>query len=216
MASIQAPTEPQRFLLRDVDWSSYRALADALGERHVRLTYDRGNLEFMTISHGHERWSKLLGQFVEVLTEELNMPRQSGGSTTLNREELERGIESDQCYYLGNEPLVRDKDEIDLTVDPPPDLAIEIDITRSSLNRMGIYAALRVPEVWRFDGTVLRVYRLVGGNYVEVDHSMHFPFVPMAEVQAFLLRRGQTDETTLVKSFRQWVRDQIARGWAKP
>src|SRR5689334_11793854 len=114
VATVQTPNE-QRFLLRNVDWPRYRAFAEALGEAHVRLTYDRGNLEFMTLSHGHERWSKLLGQFIEVLTEELNLPRQSGGSTTFDRADLERGLEPDQCYYLSHEPLVRNKDEIDLT-----------------------------------------------------------------------------------------------------
>jgi Uma2 family endonuclease len=109
---------------------------------------------------------------------------------------------------------VRDKDEIDLTIDPPPDLAFEIDISRSSLNRMGIYAAMRVPEIWRFDGEVLRVHQLTDeGSYVEVDRSRYFPFLPLKELEAFLHRRGETDETSLVKAFRQWVREQIVRGW---
>lgn len=215
MATVDIPRE-QRFLMRNVDWPQYRAFAKALDECHVRLTYDRGKLEFMTLSHNHERWSNLLGQFVEVLTEELDMPRQSGGSTTFDRENLERGIEPDQCYYLEHEPQVRDKDEIDLTVDPPPDLALEIEISRSALNRMGIYAAIKVPEVWRFNGEVLRVYHLVGENYVQADHSLHFPFLPLTKVQEFLAQRGQMDETSLVKSFRQWVREQIASGWPKP
>jgi Uma2 family endonuclease len=196
--------------MRNVDWPRYRAIANALGETHVRLTYDRGNLEFMTLSHGHERWSSLLGQFVEVLTEELSMPRQSGGSTTLDREDLERGLEPDRCYYLEHEAAVRDKDEIDLTVDPPPDLALEVDVSRSSLSRMSIYAAIRVPEVWRFDGEQLRVYRLPNdGRYIESAQSLHFPFLPLAEVQAFLLRRNTMDETSLIKAFRQWVRTLI-------
>ncbi|HEV3262928.1 MAG TPA: Uma2 family endonuclease [Gemmataceae bacterium] len=216
MATVQIPKE-QRFLLRNIDWGRYRSFAQTLGEAHVRLTYDRGSLEFMTLSHAHERWSNLLGQFIEVLTEELDMPRQSGGSTTLDRPDLEQGLEPDQCYYLGNEPLVRGKDELDLAVDPPPDLAVEVDVSRSSLNRMAIYAALRVPEVWRFDATALHVYHLTAGQgYIEADHSLHFPFLPLAEVEAFLRRRNQMDETSLVKSFRLWVRDQIARGWQTP
>lgn len=209
VATVEAPKE-QRFMLRNVDWSSYRSFADALGESHVRLTYDRGNLELMTLSHGHERLSSLLGRFIEVLTEELDMPCQSGGSTTLNREDVERGLEPDRCYYLEHEAAVRDKDQIDLTIDPPPDLAIEVDISRSSLSRMDIYAALRVPEVWRFDGESLRVYRLSEeGRYHQSAHSPHFPFLPLAEVQPFLLRRNTMDETSLVKAFRQWVRELL-------
>jgi Uma2 family endonuclease len=212
----QAPAE-QRFLLRNVAWPQYRAFAAALGERHVRLTYDGKDLELMTVSHGHVRGGEMLDRFLNVVTEEMDIPMQSGGSTTLNREDVERGLEPDRCYYLEHEYLVRDKDEIDLSVDPPPDLAIEIEISRSCLNRMAIYAALKVPELWRFDGSLLRVYHLTAdGNYVEASASRHFPFLPIGEVQAFLLRRGQLDETKLVKSFRQWVREQIARGWAQP
>jgi Uma2 family endonuclease len=213
VATVQSPAE-QRFVLRNVDWQRYVAISDAIGEVHVRVTYDRGNLELMTVSHGHERWGKLLDRFFAVLVEELSMPCQSGGSTTFRREDLERGIEPDDCYYLDNEPLVRDKDEIDLTIDPPPDLAFEIDISRSSLNRMGIYAAIRVPEVWRFDSEVLRVYHLTDeGRYVEVDRSRYFPFLSLRDLEAFLHRRGEMDETSLIKTFRLWVRDQMARGW---
>jgi Uma2 family endonuclease len=217
VATVQAP-EQQRFMLRDLDWPQYRAIAESLNEHRVRLTYDRGNLELMTLAHEHEHWNELLGQFIVVLTDELNMPRQSGGSTTFDREDLDRGIEPDRCYYLTNEPLVRGKDEIDLTVDPPPDLAIEIEVTRSVLRRMGIYAALRVPEIWRFDPGVpsLRVYRLTpAGTYAEADRSAYFPFLPLAPIVAFLRQRGSVDETSLVRSFRQWVQEQIATGWNK-
>lgn len=213
MATVETPRE-QRFLLRNLDWAQYRALADALGEAHLRLTYDRGNLELMTVSHGHERWSSLLGQFVEVLTEELDMPRQSGGSTTLNREDLDRALEPDQCYYLEHEAAVRDKDEIDLTVDPAPDLTIEVDVSRSSISRINIYAALGVPEVWRLVGEQLHILRLSDNRaYVEVENSPHFPFLGVAELQSFLLRRNTMDETSLVKAFRQRVRElrQLSR-----
>lgn len=212
--SVVSAAPEQRFLMRNIGWAQYKAFAEALGESHVRLTYDNGILEFMTLSYGHERLHKLLGQFVEVLTEELNRPRQSGGSTTFSREDLKRGIEPDQCYYLDNEPLVREKDEIDLTVDPPPDLSIEVDITRSCLDRMALFAALRIPEVWRYDGERLHVHLLMeDGTYVESERSRHFPFLPIAELEAFLQRRTEMDETSLIKLFRQWVRDQIARGW---
>ena len=214
MATVEAPRE-QRFLMRNVNWQEYRGFADLLGEWHVRLTYDRGRLEFMTLSHLHELLKKLLAQFVEALTEELDRPRQSAGSTTLDREVLDRGVEPDECFYLDNEPLIRGKDEIDLDVDPPPDLALEIEVSRSALDRLGIYAALRVPEVWRYDGTTLRVYRLTEtGEYCEADRSRHFPFLPPGQLEGFLQRRNEMDETSLVKAFRRWVRDQIAQGWS--
>ncbi len=215
MATVETtPLRENRFRLSDIDWSSYKAIANAIGERHVRLTYDRGNLEFMTISYEHERWNELLGQFIVVLTEELDMPRQSAGSTTFDREDLARAVEPDRCYYLANAPLMRDKEQIDLTIDPPPDLALEIEISRSLLNRLGIYAAMGVPEVWRFDGDELQVLLLAeAGRYVESDRSRAFPFLLLSEVLRFLRQRSTVDETTLVRSFRQWVREQIARAW---
>jgi len=215
MATVELPTSSeQRFLLRGVSWQIYQDFAAALGDRPVRLTYDRGNLELMTLSHRHERCSGLLGRLVETLTFELNQPLHGGGSTTFSQEDLDRGLEPDRCYWVENEARVRGKDEIDLTIDAPPDLAIEIDISRSALNRLGIYAAIRVPEVWRFDGTTLRVYLLqADGEYHESDRSRHFPFLPLAEVAAFMQERAHMDDNSLIRTFQQWVREQIARGW---
>src|SRR5437868_9736920 len=119
-ADLLPPRAP--FLLRGVDWETYCKLRDALQGRHLRLTYDQGTLELMTLSLGHERYGSLLGRMIETLTLELGLPLQSAGSTTLEREDLDRGVEADRCYYLEHEPLVRDKEEVDLTVDPPPDL----------------------------------------------------------------------------------------------
>src|SRR5205807_1671967 len=115
------------------------------------------------------------------------------------------------------EPLVRAIEKLDLRRNPPPDLAIEVDISHSSVNRMGIYAALGVPEVWRFDGQALQVNQLGSdGKYAVSDRSLHFPFLPLAELVAFLLKRTQMDETSLVRSFRDWVRQQVATGWQSP
>jgi Uma2 family endonuclease len=204
----------QRFIFRDADWALYQGVLKALDCRPVRLTYDRGRLELMTLSHRHEHSSSLLNLFVIVLTEELNMPRKSARSTTFSREDLDRGIEADDCYYLEHEPLVRHKDELDLDVDPPPDLAIEIEVSRSALDRMGIYAAMKVPEIWRYDGDKIHVHVLgPDGQYSVVERSPHFPFLPMQELEVFLKRRTEMDEMQLVKLFRQWVREQSAKGW---
>jgi Uma2 family endonuclease len=216
MAAVEPPHD-QCFLLRDLDWSRYRAIADAVGESHLRLTYDCGRLELMRPSYGHQRCSALLARVVGVLTEELDMPRQSGGSTTLNQENLDCALETDQCFYLEHEAAARGKRQIDLATDPPPDLAIEVDVSRSSLCRMNSYARLGVPEVWRFDGAGLRVYTLTeDARYVESATSPHFPFLPLAAVQAFLLRGNEMDETRLVKLFRQRVRELLAGGRREP
>jgi Uma2 family endonuclease len=204
------PSE-QRFLLRAVDWRTYRAVSEALKGRHLRFTYDRGNLEFMTISRTHGNYSRLLGRLIFVLAEEFGLPIRSLGDMTCDREDLDRGVEPDECFYLVNEPRIREKEEIDLTTDPPPDLVVEIDISRSSRNRLGIYAAMGVPEVWQFDGEVLRVQqREAGEHYTVSNRSRYFPSLPVAELAGFLHRRTQMDEVSLVRAFRTWVRGQLA------
>jgi Uma2 family endonuclease len=168
----------------------------------------------MSVSRRHDKLSRLLGRFVVVLTEELNLPLDSAGSTTLEREDVDRAIEPDECFYIHNEALIRDRDELDLSTDPPPDLGIEVDISRSSLDRLEIYAKLRIPEVWRCDDERLRVYRRRRtGRYEEVERSRYFPKLNPNDLVTFLRRRGEVDENSLVKEFRAWVRDQIARGW---
>jgi Uma2 family endonuclease len=212
MATVQLPAE-QRILLHNVSWQTYEALLNDLegpGAGGVRLTYDQGSLEIMTTSHGHENYAELIARFVEALTEELDVPIHSGGSTTFKRKAKKRGLEPDKCYWIQNEPLMRGKKEFDIDTDPPPDLAIEVAITSSSLNRMAIYAALGVPEVWRFDGEVLRIYQLgADGEYEPCDRSPTFPYLPPAEVVRFLRLSDTQDETSLVRAFRAWVREHI-------
>jgi Uma2 family endonuclease len=214
MATALRERDEQQFVMYDVPWRTYLRLLKDLDDRHVRLTYDQGTLELMTLSHEHEICTHLLGRFVDTLTEELNVPVKGGGSTTFKRRDRKRGLEPDRCYWIANEPRVRGKDVIDLRRDPAPDLAIEVEISQSALDRLEIYAALRVQEVWRYDGQTLQVCQLgPEGNYVACDGSPGFPFLPIAEIAAFLLRRKTMDETSLVRSFRAWVREQIARGW---
>jgi Uma2 family endonuclease len=197
----------QRFVLRSVDWSTYRKISDALAGRHLRLTFDGENLEFMTISSEHGNCSRLMARIIAVLTEEFEMPVKSVGDMTCDREDLERGLEPDECFYLAHERLIRNKDKIDLETDPPPDLAVEVDISRSSRNRMGIYAQLGVPEVWKYDGVSLCFFRLTeDGSYVPTIYSPSIPGVTAVELEGFLRRRNQVDETSLVREFRDWLR----------
>jgi Uma2 family endonuclease len=162
----------------------------------------------MAPSPPHENYKKVLGRFVETLTEELNIEIKSLGSLTCTREDLARGLEPDQCYYIQNEAVVRTLDEIDFNQDPPPDLVIEIDISSSSINRLSLYAALGVPEVWRYDARAITIYRLEGERYQACDRSPTFPQITPAEVMRFLELRKTMGETSLIRSFRKWVRSQ--------
>ncbi len=132
---------------------------------------------------------------------------------TLGREDLERGLEPDECFYITHEPEVRGKEQLDLTTDPPPDLAVEIDVTHSPRNRLTIYAALGVKEVWRFHDETLTAQSLDdAGEYQASETSHHFPGLQITDVMSFLNRRHERDENTLIREFREWVREKLVLG----
>lgn len=212
MSTLSLPAV-QSLLLEDIDWKTYTRLLRAFAERRsLRLTYDCGSLEIMTLTHEHESYAHLLGRFVVVLTEEFGLPIKGGGSTTFRRRKRRKGLEADESYWIANEPLVRGKDRIDLRIDPPPDLALEIDVTHSSLDRLAIYAALRVPEVWRREGESVVCY-LLGqhGNFAVSPTSRAFPGLAPADLVQFLALRTQMDENALIRRFRAWVQQQFQR-----
>jgi Uma2 family endonuclease len=213
MSTVSAPLE-QRLVLDGVDWQTYGRMLRAFSNRPgVRLTYDRGSLEIMTLSYEHENTGHLLGRFVVVLTEELGLPINCGGSTTFRRRKRKRGLEPDDCYWIASEPLVRGKDRINLRTDPPPDLALEIDVTHSSLNRLAIYAALRVPEVWRLESQRIVCYLLgTDGHYSASTSSRAFPGLDPAELSPFLAMRRQMDQNAIVRQFRAWVCQRFVSG----
>ncbi|MGG6240139.1 Uma2 family endonuclease [Nodosilinea sp. AN01ver1] len=197
-------------VLQGVSWATYQGLIrDLESAPGKRLTYDQGTLEIMVPLPPHESYKKLMGRMVEVTTEETETEIRSLGSTTWNREDLSKGLEPDQCYYIQHEQAVRGKDEIDLAIDPPPDLAIEIDNTSSSLDRMAIYAALGVPEVWRFDGTALTIFALVNGEYCPQAVSTVLPLLRQDALLRFLQTSQTMGETSWVRTFRQWIRAQL-------
>ena len=130
---------------------------------------------------------------------------------TCKREDIEKGFEPDNCFYVQNEPRMRQKLEIDLTVDPPPDLAIEIEVSRSAMQKItSIYAAFGVPEVWRFDGNKLQAYELIDGGYQPRESSLEFPQLPLEKVEELARQVGQVRELTLIGGFRRWVREKFA------
>jgi Uma2 family endonuclease len=202
--------EEQHFVLCGVDWDQYLEFERLFEGRHVRMTYDSGRLEFMTVSRLHELWKMILHWCILILAEELKVPCESNGLATFKRKSLKKGIEPDQGYYLTNEPLVRGKDELDLSVDPPPDLMIEIEVSRALGTRLRILATLGVPEVWCYNGQRVRILQLRGKQYVEEPRSLYFPSIPIQEIHSFIERRGEMDQLSLMAQFREWVRRQIA------
>jgi Uma2 family endonuclease len=210
MVTATLAPSPNRVLLQNISWQTYELLLkDLENNSGIRLTYDRGKLEIMTPSDPHETYKELINRFVQDLTVELNIEIRSLGSRTCNRKDLTRGLEPDQCYYIQNEAVVRHLERINLNENPPPDLAIEIDISSSSVDRLDIYAALGVPEVWRYDGSRLIILRLENGEYKECESSPTLPQLPPSEVVRFLELRQTMGETSLMRLFRDWVRSQV-------
>jgi Uma2 family endonuclease len=204
---------PDRVVLPHISWQTYQSLIrDFEQDPALRLTYDRGMLEIRMPLDPHETYKKLLGRLVEAATEELDIEIRSLGSRTCDREDLAKGLEPDQCYYIQNEALVRGVDQIDLNQFPPPDLALEIDITSSSINRLSIYAALEVPEVWRYDGQTLSILRLQNGDYRSHDRSIALPLLTAEDMVRFLALRNTIGETSLIKQFRRWLNNSSAEG----
>ncbi|EIJ43863.1 hypothetical protein BegalDRAFT_3037 [Beggiatoa alba B18LD] len=196
----------QHVLLNNIDWASFEAILQELGEhRASRLTYHQGVLEIMTPLLQHESAKELIGDFVKILLEEQNYDFNSVGSTTFKSVTMKYGIEPDQCFYIEHEPQIRGKDRLDLKIDPPPDLAIEIDITSETW--ISTYEALAVPELWRYDGHELHIYVLQEGHYVQTEQSLHFPQFPVVQaIPDYLQQTKVAGRNKVMRAFRAWVR----------
>lgn len=194
-------------VLQHVPWSLYVALRDEEDNNHVRMTYDRGRLELMAPARRHERPFKLLARMVLTWTEERNIPLSSGGQTTLRREDLSRGAEPDESFHIQHEAEVRAVEDLRLPDHPPPDLVIESDATSSSIPRLPIFAALGVPEVWRWQDNQLHVLHLEGDRYIEQRESRVLPGFLFDEALRLIAVRATMSETALMRLFRERVRE---------
>lgn len=198
----------QRVILDDVTWQEFETILDELGDhRGSRLAYDNGLLEIMMPRTEHEDDKEIIGDLIKALLEELDIEFRSLGSTTFKKPRAQ-GLEPDQCFYIQNEATIRGKKRIDLSVDPPPDLSIEIEIT--SRTHPSIYEALQVPELWRFERGFLQINVLEFGQYKEVEESPNFPGLALKQMIPHYLRESKTlGRNKVLKAFRQWVREQI-------
>jgi Uma2 family endonuclease len=194
-------------VLPQASWEQYEdLLADLVDRPGVRVSYDEGRLEVMSPSAEHEAYKDFILRIAQALSEELAVALETRGSTTWKRRTLRKGAEPDACFYVASAHRVIGKRTIDLESDPPPDIVVEIDVTTESLGKFPIYAALAVPEIWRYDGTRFQIYELTGQTYVEAAGSRFFPGVDgqmLLESLALSKTRGQTEA---LKAFRQRIR----------
>lgn len=199
----------QTLVLRDVEWEEFEAVLEELGEhRGSRIAYYHKQLEIMAPLPEHEMSKEAIGDLLKALLEELDIEFYPLGSTTFKNKLLGLGLEPDNCFYIENEAKVRGKKRLDMTVDPPPDLALEVDLT--SRTYLDIYTQLGVPEVWRFDQGQLHIHCLEQGEYQEQQFSKIFPALPLKEIiPSYLQRITNEGRNKTIKAFRIWVKFQI-------
>lgn len=199
----------QQLLLTDISWQEFEDILEDLGEhRASKVAYENGILEIMTPLPEHEINKEIISDLIKALLEELDINFFSLGSTTFKNQSIGKGIEPDNCFYIQNEAVVRGKTKLDLSTDPPPDLALEIDVT--SRTHLNIYQSLKVPELWRFDRGKLEINILQDDRYIESQFSPNFSNFHLIEIIPQYLDRARTEgRNKTMKAFRTWVRKQI-------
>ncbi|MBW4580139.1 MAG: Uma2 family endonuclease [Tildeniella nuda ZEHNDER 1965/U140] len=201
----------QRLLLRDISWQAFEDILAELGDRRAaRLAYSNGTLEIRMPLPEHEKAKEIIGDMVKIILEELEIDRECFGSTTFKRQEMGYGIEPDNCFYIENHAQMIGKKRLDLSIDPPPDLAIEVDVT--SKTQVSAYEALGVPEIWRYDDGKLQISVLRDRSYVESATSPTFPTIPIVEgITQFVEMSATAGTSPALRAFRQWVKQQSGR-----
>lgn len=214
-ASGAAAEGETRIRTAGVSWEFYTRFVEGLPEwSRVRAAYDGEDMEIMVKGPLHEGFRALLGRFVEEVATELGVAFLGLGETTWRRRDVERGLESDQCYYFDAAKIAVARQALkrrdnDVAAYPNPDLAIEIDLSPSLVDRPAIYAALRVAEVWRFDGSVVRIERLTdAGSYESSPRSVWLPF-PVEEILAWITAEDAPDRGPWLRRLRAWAADRI-------
>lgn len=185
-------------ILTGLTWKTYEALLQDLGDnRPTRIAYDQGVLEIRMPGEPHEIVNRLLAKIITMLAMELGMEANDFGSTTLNRETIDRGVEPDTCFYIQNAERGQGM-ETKTSESLPPDLALEVDIASSSASKMSIYRAMEVPEIWLYRRQVLSIQWLQDGQYTDAVNSRAFPMVSVDQLNQWIeLRKTETDLTVL-------------------
>ena len=206
MATVLSPPE-QRIILENISWDTYERILEAHRDRSApRFTYDRGRLEIMSPSPKREQIKDTTVLLVNIIAEGMVIDALGLGSTTFQREDLDRGFEPDGCFYIQSVERIKGKTELDLRTDPPPDLVIEIDIISPSIKKLPIFAELGVPEVWRYGGRRWHILALAGAEYVEQKESRALPGVTVEAIERFLDESRRARQPEWLRNVREWAR----------
>ena len=191
-------------VVHDFSWDEYECLVEALAERHFRVSYDRGRLEIMTPLPEHEAAARLIDRLVDIYVEKVNVTLENYGSATWKRRALAKGVEPESSYYIASaDRIIGKHHKIDLESDPPPDIVVEIDVTNESLSKFGVYSALSVPEIWRYDGRQMWFHELADQTYHEISESRFLPGSTPGMLAAALEQSKTEGQTAALRAFRQ-------------
>jgi Uma2 family endonuclease len=196
-------------ILRDISWEEYEELLDALGEaKGLRISYDQGTLQIMTLSTRHEKYARLIDNLVSLFSITMRIKVLCYGSATMKKQDKLRGAEPDSCFYVQNADLVGRKSDIDFSIDPPPDIVVEVDLGHDSISKFPVYSALGVPEIWRYDGELMTIYHLVQERYVTAPASRALPALSTDTLTEFLSRSNNEDQYEVLLAFENWLQVQ--------
>jgi Uma2 family endonuclease len=196
-------------ILNNVQWDEYEQLLNDLGDGYgVRISYDQGRLEVMSPSSFHEMYKELILSIALLFALEEGLLIESRGSTTFKQRLSGEAAEPDTCFYVKNAARVINRRRLDLTVDPPPDIIVEIDVSHESTQKYAFYASLGVTELWRYDEQRLHIYQLLEGTYVEISSSLAFPLLTSSALTQFLEQSKTEGQIAALHSFRSWLRSQ--------
>ena len=207
IAAIEHMPQGATLHIPAVPWEDYEQLLAELGdEYHVRVSYDSGCLAIMSPLPEHEEFAEVIQDIAREITRALGVKLETRGSMTMRSVWQSKGAEPDICFYVQNAARIIGKRSLDFTVDPPPDIVVEIDLTNASQPKFPIYAALGVPEIWRYDGRTVYFYALVGAEYVTTAHSRAFPFLPGAVLAQCIEQSKTAGQDAALDAVRAWVR----------
>ena len=196
-------------ILNDVPWDEYEQLLNDLGDGYgVRISYDHGRLEVMSPSSFHEMYKELIFSIALLFALEEGLLIETRGSTTFKQRRFGKAAEPDTCFYVKNAARVINRRRLDLAVDPPPDIIVEVDVAHESTQKFAFYASLGVPELWQYDEQQLHIYQLSKGSYEEVSSSLAFPLLTSNAMTQFLEQSKTEGQIAALNSFQTWLRSQ--------
>lgn len=211
-SSVLPSNKSQRFLLYAADWNQYVQMRRSLDERgqHAFITFDGHRIELMSPSMEHDRAGELLGQIVRAISLATRTRFISGGSTTFKRRSLRRGLEPDRCFWTQNQAKLHGVKQIDLQIHPPPDLVIEVEISRRLLDRRAIYARLGVPEMWLYNRKGFQILLLDKSlGYQSSTRSASFPVIRFDGIEALVQSAWSVDELEWHGLVEKWVGEAL-------